>query len=364
MQPSIFIVIDSTDKGGAERVVSQLANYWAANGRRVFLLTFESSNSNLFFDLDSKVDYRLMGKLYPILSLKGSGFLTEILKNILRVFYLRNEIKKTMVPGDIVISFLSHSNFVSVLATRRLPISLIVSERIYPAFAIGFLGRALRRVLYPLANTIVVMTSQAAEYFPKSWKKKIRIIPNPLLLPTDFSSSRNKKPWILGVGRLVEQKRFDLLIRAFSKVSAPYPEWKLKIAGEGSKRNELQALIRELHLSDRVELIGFQELIWPLYSEAEIFAMTSSFEGFPNALAEAMACGLSVIATDCLSGPRDLIQSGENGLLIPTGDAGALEAALLLLISNQSLRLKFAEDAKKISKALDISKIAKQWEMI
>jgi glycosyltransferase involved in cell wall biosynthesis len=169
---------------------------------------------------------------------------------------------------------------------------------------------------------------------------------------------------LLGVGRLTEQKGFDLLISTFARLAARHPDWDLIILGEGPSRPQLEDLVRSHNLSERIFLPGQAGNIAEWYRAAEIYAMSSRFEGFPNTLAEALAHGLPAVSFDCDTGPRDIIRHQVDGLLVPAGDEDALAAALSRLMNNAALRQQFAMRAVEARERFSMERIAGMWEEV
>ncbi|ACC80077.1 glycosyl transferase, group 1 [Nostoc punctiforme PCC 73102] len=361
----LTLVIPSLYSGGAERVLSIIANYWASKGWKVTLLTF-CGNQPPFYDLDSRISY------IPLhIARDSSNLIAAVKNNLYRIFKLRLAI--TASNPDIVISFMSEANVTTLLATRGLNVPVLVSERNNPKIRLtkSSIWVKLRQLTYPFAQRVIVQTQRALNYFPSSLKNRICVIPNPVLLPPNKPCKPqelfNKLPGqklLIAVGRLESQKGFDLLLQAFANLKDDFSEWQLVILGEGILHLDLTELCHQLQLNGRVYFLGRVKNIYEFLQEADIYVMSSRFEGFPNALCEAMASGLPVISTDCPNGPREIIRDGIDGLLVPNEDVLALTSAIKLLMSDEEKRKNLATNASEIAERFSIDKIMEMWEFV
>ena len=351
----LAFVINTLKSGGAERVVTILANHLAQQNK-VMIITL--SKMTPFYPLDPSIKVRYCKEKIP----PSKHVFQSIRSNIQLAKRIHTLLKEH--ETELCISFMTTANILSAWAAQRLRIPLIISERNNPQFEDKQLSRfwkVLRRISYPKADRIVVQTRSIRDYFLRSTKKdNYTIIPNPINPDFDTSTAGEKENIILNVGRLSHQKGQDLLIRAFAGFSAP--EWQLHIVGEGPKRKELEALIKELELQERVFLPGRTHQIEAYYKRSKIFAFTSYYEGFPNALMEAMHFGLACLSTDCPTGPSELIQDQQSGLLVPVGDEARISAALERLIQSPDERTVFGERARAATQPFTSDRIAKQWE--
>jgi GalNAc-alpha-(1->4)-GalNAc-alpha-(1->3)-diNAcBac-PP-undecaprenol alpha-1,4-N-acetyl-D-galactosaminyltransferase len=354
------LIIHSMSSGGAERVISRMANYWAAKGWEITLLTFTDESEVPFYQLEDRVNHRPLD-----IAEDSENQIAGIWNNLTSIQGLRTAIVQS--KPDVVISFMDRTNVISILATRGLKIPILVSERNDPAMlSTGKMWELLRQWTYPFADRIVVQTERAGNYFAKL-QKLVFIMPNPVILPpteTTASAPLLADNSLIAVGRLVSQKGFDLLLRALAQVKDRYPEWTLTILGEGELRPELEALRQELGLEDRVHLPGRVKNPHEFLKQANIFIMSSRFEGFPNALCEAMVCGLPVISTDCPNGPREIIRDGVDGLLVPTEDVSALAAAMERLMSDPHARKLLAAEAPAVAERFSLEKVMLMWESL
>jgi glycosyltransferase involved in cell wall biosynthesis len=355
----LTLIISSLGCGGAERVMSTMANYWAAKAWKVTLLTVDDGSTSPFYDLDPRINH------IP-LAIAGDSHnaIAGLLNNLNRIRVLRLAVRDS--GPQAVISFMDKTNILSLLATQGLDIPVIVSERIDPTMnSIGMIWEQLRRLVYPLADILVVQSKEALDYFPPQLRPGARIIPNPVLTPPRNQSPPGKllnKPLLVAVGRLDRQKGFDFLLHSFAQLKDRYREWTLIILGEGPLRAELELLRNKLGLADRVLLAGRVKNTYQVLRQADIFVMSSRFEGFPNALCEAMACGLPVICTDCRSGPREIITDGVDGLLVPNEDVNALAAAMDQLMGSDAERKRLALSAIEVTRRFALEKVMRVWE--
>jgi glycosyltransferase involved in cell wall biosynthesis len=357
----LTLVISSLSSGGAERVMSIMANYWASasKGWNITILTFDDGSNPPFYDLDCRICHIPLG-----IAKDSANIFLGLWNNLKRIAKLRAVISESQ--PNALISFMDKNNVITLLAVQGLNIPVIVSERIDPHYySIGVIWEQLRWWIYPLANSIVVQTKEARDYFLPQWQDWIDIIPNPVLSAKQVNISTERllpKCSIIAMGRLEGQKGFDLLLEAFAKLKDCYPEWSLTILGEGSLRSELEFLCDRLDIANRVYLPGRVKNPYEYLQQAALFVMSSRFEGFPNALCEAMACGLPVISTDSPSGPREIIRKGIDGILVPSEDLEALTSAMNRLMSDEKERQRLGKAALEVTERFSIEKVMVMWE--
>lgn len=353
------MVISSLHGGGAERVMTIMANYWVAAGWNITLLTLDDGTAPLSYELDRRVRH------IPLAVAKHSGNTVTALRNSFRrIRVLRKRLRESR--PDAVLSFLDITNVTTILATRGMGVPVIVSERSDPAR--NFPGRAwskLRQLVYPLADAVVVQSQGAMDYFSPKVQSRTRIIPNPVLSPQPSDATSNiqlPRPALVAMGRLVQAKGFDLLLRAFAQLKDQRRDWTLVILGDGPLRAELEALRNQLGLEQRVLMPGRVSNPYDALKQSDLFVMSSRYEGFPNALCEAMACGLAVICTDCPSGPREIIRDGIDGLLVANEDVTALARAMDSLMENETERARLGERATEVTQRFALSEVMRLWE--
>lgn len=358
----ITLIISALGPGGAERVMSIMANYWAAHAQHVTLVTVGSLDTD-FYALDPRVQRVGLGLMGY-----SSNFLAAVRNNVMRVRRLRQAIR-TSQP-DVVLSFVDRTNVLVLVSTLGLGMPVIVAEHTDPRqHAVGFIWAGLRRLLYPQAAAIVVLTQGLrpwAEHFVK--KETVHVIPNPVQVPaTSFESNGAQEPrgsgrTVAAMGRLSPVKGFDLLLKAFARCVEKHTDWSLMILGEGDERLRLEAMASDLGIKDRVTMPGLAKDPLRILSGTDLFVLSSRYEGFPMALVEAMACKLPVISADYPSGPRDIVRDGVDAILVPPNDVNALAGAMDRLMANQAERQRLGANAVQVIERFSIEKIMNTWD--
>lgn len=356
----LAIVIDDLAGGGAARVAAILGNRWAEKGWAIYMLTSDDGANPPLYTIHENIQH------LPLSAYSNSrNAFHSIWLNMKRIRTLRRAIGNC--APDVVISFLDRNNVLTLLATYGMGVPVIVSERIDPHMEkIGRVWETLRSLTYLRASCLVVQTERAGMFFSSQVQKNMRIIPNPVIIPAQVLHERNSvnKKVILAMGRLTEQKGFDLLIDAFAQVAQRHSKWHLVIYGEGLERWALEKLIEKRGLSSRVQLPGITIKPFEEMARAELFVLSSRYEGFPNVLCEAMACGLAVISFDCPSGPREIIRDGVDGVLVLPGDVNALATALDDLMANPEKREQMSIRAPEVLERFSLKKIMEMWEQL
>lgn len=350
----VFLVSATLGAGGAERQMADMANYWVRHGVEVTLATWSGAPSGDFYDLDERVR-RLHIAVDP-----ARGPLRTLAGVLSRVRKLRAILKASR--PDVVLSFIAENNIVTILAAARLPLRVVVSERAHPAHDTNVrpVWRALRSMLYRRCDVVVAQTSETAQWLERKCATKVRVIPNALRpLP---ALVEQRQPLIVAVGRLVRQKGFDLLLSAFARVAAEFPDWQLVILGAGGQRQTLIALRDDLQLTDRVRFLGEVRDVDAWLARAGLVVQPSRFEGFPNAVLEGMALGAAVISADCPAGPADLIQEGINGRLVPTENVPALAQVMRELMRSPGMRASLGERARAVTQRFHQDRIMALWQ--
>jgi glycosyltransferase involved in cell wall biosynthesis len=358
-QPRILFVLPALGAGGSERVVTSLLNHWAAAGRDVAVVTFESSKKPPYYALDPRVEIFPLD-LPPVSKPKWRA----LHRTWQRIAALRRLFRRRR--PDVVVSFLTKTNVMSLLAAQGLDTPVIISERNNPKLqTFDRLWRTARSFAYPRAFSFVTMTQGAAEYYPERQRPRLRLIPNPVNLPATWTNRRGGKT-IAAVGRLTSQKRFDLLIDAFAAVASDFPDWKLVIWGEGELRENLEAQCESLpqNIRSRISLPGVTPSPGAWIESADIFVLSSEYEGWPNVVVEAMGAALPILASECEFGVSELISHNNTGLLAPVNDSQALAAGLRTLLDDEGMRARLAKNAAAEAAQYTIENISAQWDEI
>ena len=352
----IAICIPSLGSGGAERVTSILANKLNENGYEVSIIML--SHMLCVYPLSDEIKVES-------LDCDDDANMPYLKRFITRLKKIRRAV--SAISPDVIISFMSETNIDVCFALLGMNIPIIVSERNDPAVdPRSKIKQIMRKVAYLKPNGFVFQTPDAQAYFAKRIQKKSRIILNPLtgMLPSPFDGEREKR--IVAVGRLNRQKNFHMLIDAFSEFVKSNPEYVLEIYGEGSLEETVKEYITSKNLDGRVLLKGFCKDVHERTLSAQMFVMSSDFEGMPNALLEAMAIGLPCISTDCpCGGPRMLIEPYKNGILVPVNDSKKMLEAMTYMVTHPAQAKEMAQNAVGVRERADVNVIYGQWaEMI
>ena len=359
----LALVIPSLESGGAERVLSIMANHWSREGGVVTVITRASAKLD-FFPLDERV------RRVALDSGGARGGTAGVLFGLREVAALRSALAEA--DPDVVISFITSTNILTLMAQAGSSTPTVVSERVDPrSIRLPLVPRTLRRLLYRRAAAVVGQTERVARWAERVVPPgRVVVIPNPVVVLGPASPAFESvepempRPFVVGVGRLVPQKGYDVLLRAFARCVRRHPEWSLVIVGEGEDRPRLDALALELGISSRLLLPGTVRDTAAVLRQASLFVLSSRFEGFPNALLEAMAHGLPVIATDCPTGPREIIRPGKDGVLVPPDDVGALANAMERLMVDEGERARLASLAPEVSVRFGADVVMARWNVL
>ena len=391
----IAFYIGSFQRGGAERVMANLAEYFYTQDYQVTLVTTylaeeeypfahaawkrislsergahpQAEEVMLLDESPALVDpfggcgrdgiHRVFSGLLP-----GEQTSNRAANIARRSAKLRRVFEK--IRPDVIVSFLGKNNVMAILTTIGLGIPVLVSVRSDPAreYASSQLRFSMRSA-YPRAAGVILQTQDAINYFPHNIREKCVILPNPLnpeFIRPPYEGEREKT--IVAVGSLDRNKNHAMLIKAFASLRLRHPDYKLILYGEGAEHRHLDTLVASLKLKDSVQIAGKIDGIADAIYQAGCFVLPSDVEGMPNALIEAMAEGLPCVSTDCpCGGPRELIREGETGLLFPVGDTAMLETSLARILDNPKMAKRLGEQASLEIQAKFAPEVANtQWE--
>lgn len=330
-----------------------------ARGHSVTLLTLTSTDLDVF-----AVDRRVVR---VALDLSGPEItpIGRARRNIRRIKEIRRAILQS--GAHVVVSFITETNILTLLATLGTARRVIVSERVDPrVHAVGRGWTWLRQLTYWRASVLVTQTPNVAAWFRSELlaAPTTVVIPNPVAAEVSYGTGSPDvaRPYLLGAGRLVPQKGFDLLIQGFAVLVKRHESIDLVIAGAGAEGERLKRIAAELGIIDRVSFPGYVWDLGKLMAGATAFVLPSRYEGFPNVLLEALARGVPTIAADCLSGPREILQNGAVGILVPPEDPVALADAAERLITDVQLQARLRREGIAVARSFSVEAVTAMWE--
>jgi glycosyltransferase involved in cell wall biosynthesis len=360
----VLFVIPTLGGGGAEKLLIHLLNRMDRSAFAPALAVF--NRHGVFAD-------RVPGDVRVVDLEKGSryGFLR-----------LQWRIARAVrgLGADVVVAMIGYTNHMVLLSRSlfgwRRPVVAGTYSTLSPALLSqthAWLRKLLTRRLYPKAEAVVTVSKGAARDLMNVTllpPEKVRVIYNPVdvdeiraLAGKAAEGDGRARGEVLAVGRLTAAKDYPTLLRAFKIVSRSV-DAVLTIIGEGEERSALEALARDLGLEGRVSMPGFVSNQYEYMARADILVLSSAWEGFPTVIEEAMACGTPVVATDCPSGPREIIADGENGLLVPVGSVAGLAGAISRLLEDRALRGKFSRAGARRVEEFGVERITRQYESL
>jgi len=350
----ICLVIPSLQAGGMERVMSELAWYFSTKNNVEIHLILYGIKQEIFYSIPENIiihkpNFYFNNKYRMFFTLKTSAYLRKTIKLI--------------KPGTIL-SFGEFWNSFVLLSLFSLKYPVYISDRCQPDKKFSRIHNILRKLFYPKAAGIVAQTRIAQEIYNKAGlNKNIRVIGNPINQVKPEGRAIIRENIVLSVGRLIHTKHHDRLIKLFLEINKP--GWRLIIVGydhlKQSNMERLKNIISESKANDRVILAGKQSNVYDFYLKSKIFAFTSSSEGFPNVIGEAMATGLPVVAYDCIAGPSEMIKDGVNGYLVPIFDDDMFASKLELLMNNPELCEKFGQNGTESIEEFNIHFIGEKF---
>ncbi len=344
---SVFI-IKQLSLTGAPKMLTFVANAMAKEGHDVTMVLYAGTE--------------IMQPLHKNIKVWNQNIqCTGVTKHFKMISRLKKVIAE--IAPDVIVSFLCFPNLYATIIGRMLRIPVIISERGNP-YTLKGLKNHIMYSLFNLANGAVFQTEGARAFFNKRLQKRSCVIPNPVVrknnIKFDISTDNHE---IIFVARFENvQKRQDLMVVAFEKVLAIYPDAILKFYGTGEDLKMIQSLVKNKGLENNVCFLGYSDNPEEEMVKSEVFVLTSDYEGIPNTLIEAMSVGMPVVSTDCdPGGAKMLIEDGVNGILVPKNDAQCVADAIIRIFKDKELREKLSYEAYKITDKYPEEKIARQW---
>lgn len=351
----LAVICSSLYRGGAERISIYIAEYAMSKGYQVFLLT--GTRNKIEFNCPEGITRYVLGE-------GGSHFSTGVKRLFHCIKKMRLLIKEKEIDTVLIMGVpLCIYGIPGGISKKT---KIFVSERNDPShFAGKYMTKILSRFLMRRADGYIFQTAEAMRFYGEKISKRAEVIPNPLLtegLMPSMPYTGKRKQCIVSVGRLDKQKNQKMLIDAFHKIAEVFPEYTVTIWGEGPERRQLEKYISELGMDTKIFLPGMSDDLFNEIADASLFVLTSDFEGMPNALLEAMALGLPCISTDCpCGGPRELIDDGINGYLIPVNDSMALSEKMNLILTDKNISKNISKEAFRVREKYNYEKIGSHW---
>ncbi|HET8655875.1 MAG TPA: glycosyltransferase [Longimicrobiaceae bacterium] len=363
----VTFIINDLSGGGAEKALKLLSGYLGIEGVEAHVLTLESGNDE--YALDEGIKRR------SLRTDSGGSAIARILRLPLQAAQIARVLREW--EADVCVSFLPRSNIAHVMTRwfgNRRPV--LITEQIssrdnYPSDSVGDrLMRSLIRRFYPRADA-VFPSSEGVMNGLKEFgvpAERMHVVHNPISIRDIRASAREPvpdfgppgMPTIITVGRHAEQKDHATLLRAFALVQRRI-EARLVFLGQGPLRVELEALARELRIEDSVVFAGWQSNPFAWIARADLFVLSSRYEGFGNVIVEAMACGLPIVSTDCPSGPSEILEGGGAGLLVPVGNVDAIARAICSVLEEPETRERLIRESLRRAPDFDLSVIGPRY---
>lgn len=346
---NIALITGVMTNGGAERVVSVLANYLILHGHKPFI--FSIAGGPCGYALNHGVQY------VP----NDTTHLYGIERIMQRTGFLGSKMEEFQI--EIALSFCTEANIYAIAASKKVGIPVVVSERNDPyRDPPSVVKRKLRDLIYPFADGYVFQTPKAKGYFSCAIQAKSTLLPNPINqnIPDPYFGPRKKN--VVAVARLEPQKNIELLLKAFAVFAQSQQNYTLEIFGKGSLEETLRDVSMSLKIDDRVFFHGFSPSVFDKIKDAGMFVLSSNYEGLPNALLEAMALGLPSISTNCPVGaPEMLIKNSENGLLVEVDNVNELAEAMSSLAANDDYAAELGRKASSVRYLYAPDEVCPQW---
>jgi GalNAc-alpha-(1->4)-GalNAc-alpha-(1->3)-diNAcBac-PP-undecaprenol alpha-1,4-N-acetyl-D-galactosaminyltransferase len=370
----ITVFVSSLAGGGVARVSLTIAGGFADRGHAVSVVTWDATEPD-FYEVPPGVERVQAGR-----GLRSLVRWFDLFGNIRRLARIRAAIVSTQ--PDCVISIADGTNELMLLATINCRFKRLVSVQVdqtaydhYNARWNDLRRRHFRRWAYRMAHAVAFLSSEeSARAAADNPRWRCADVPDPVIPTIDrkldekaarvIAQLKSRDCWLVGIGRLVEQKGFDLLLPAFASLADHFPAWGLLILGEGPDRQSLERQAAALRIADRLLMPGVVKKLHAILQHCSIFVLSSRFEGQPLALMEAMLCGLPGVSFDCPSGPASIVRPGIDGLLVRPITAEALSAELSKMMSCSDMRRDMGRAAPDVKSRFAVAPICAKWETL
>jgi glycosyltransferase involved in cell wall biosynthesis len=351
-----FLATDIRNSAGTERVTVNLCNHFASEGHEVAIYSLSSGSGVPFFDLDERVKLVHLGLAgYH----EDKNRLSRLGKKVANTLKARAAIRR--MKADILVGTGKHLNIYLVLFATP-GIEVIGCEHFAHNVSMSPLVRRVRDSLYRKLKKLVVLTEYDRLYYSGKGIDTV-VCPNGITHFPEGPSVLSQRR-VLAVGRHTNQKQFDKLIRIWSKVRPGFPDWRLRVVGDGPLFDYCRGLSEELMVKDSVEFLPATKEIEREYLAASIYAMTSKYEAFPMVLLEAMSFGIPCVSFDCDTGPRDIIRNGEDGFLVPMDSEDEFCGKLSALMGKGDMRIEMGAAARRNIRRYNFESWVNKWDMI
>jgi glycosyltransferase involved in cell wall biosynthesis len=348
----VVFVLAGLGAGGAEKVVNLLAHHRLAAGDQVHVIAVNATDSSSYFSYDPGIQVE---------GLSRTGRQSRHFVAVQRAMDLRRRL--ATIKPDVVVSFLTKINIITVLATAGSGIPTIISERNnFDVQQMSHFWRWMRPLAASAAARVVVMTERARARQHARVRKKTIVIPNPVTPLPRAKPRPDAGRRVVAAGRLDRQKGFDILIEGFAQVVERVPDAQLTIYGEGPERSALEKQISDLGLQNVVRLAGVTQVPGEWVSPGDVFALSSRFEGFANVVLEAMSGGMAVVSVDCPWGPGEIVKDGTTGLLVPMGSTEALASSITRVLTEPGLRQSLCEAGPPSLDRFSTATVLAKWD--
>ena len=348
----VCFLVSNLISGGVERTVVYLSKYFANNNIDTTILSLSDEK---FYDIDTKVSY--ISLHIP----RGyDNALQKYARIIKRFKGIKENIKKEKY--DVVFCMAPEVSRYVLPFYKKGKFKLVSSERNNPLYD-NDRDKKIKKELFSMCDGIVFQTERAKQCFPEEIQKRGVVIPNAVgnELAYQIVAPPNKTKRFSAIGRLTKQKDYETMLHAFALFSQKYMDYELDIYGYGEDKEKLVALAKDLNIDKKLNFRGISQDALKEIADSAAFLLSSIYEGIPNVLLEAMAIGMPCVATDCPFGPRELIEDGVNGLLVPVGDADYMARAMIRMVENVDFAVNCGENARNVLKKYRIDEIAARY---